>query len=121
VDLGTLAAVVAYFRRDLSAMLIVTFAGGGGDARLAWQLVVASIPLGLVGLFLQDIVETVLRTPLVIALASAGFGVLLYFADRYGCGEQDERRLGWTAALAISLALVIYRILLGILILVILI
>ena len=56
VHVGTLLAVVGYFRRELLAMLKAWFAAltGSGmtpDARLAWFVVVGTIPVGLVGLF----------------------------------------------------------------------
>jgi undecaprenyl-diphosphatase len=102
VHLGTLIAVVVYFRRDLVAMARGLFVTDSSDGRMARQLIIASIPLGLVGLFSADFVETTLRTPIVIALASAGFGVLLYAADRLWRGERTERMLGMRDVLLIG-------------------
>lgn len=95
VHFGTLAAVVVYFRRELIAMGGSLTAPATSDGRLAWQLLVATVPLGLAGLLFSDIVETALRSPWVIAAASAGFGVLLWLADRLGRKGRDERTLGW--------------------------
>jgi len=94
VHLGTLGAVVVYFRHDLVAMTKGLFVAGSADGRLARQLLLASIPLGLAGIVSADFVATALRDPLVIAAASAGFGVLLFAADRWRRGQRSERGLG---------------------------
>lgn len=103
VHLGTLVAVVVYFRRDLLAMIRGVFAPGSADGRLAWQLVLASIPLGIAGVLSADYVSTTLRSPAVIAATSAGFGVLLWLADRFGRGARDEQGLSLRDALLIGL------------------
>jgi undecaprenyl-diphosphatase len=94
VHLGTLAAVVVYFRHDLIAMTRGLFVADSPDGRLARQLIVASIPLGLAGILSYEFVSTDLRNPSVIASTSAGFGILLYVADRWGRGSRSERGLG---------------------------
>ena len=103
VHLGTLAAVVVYFRRDLFAMARGLTNAASADGRLARQLLIASVPLGLAGISSSDLVETTLREPLVIAFASAGFGILLFAADRWRRGSMSERELGWSGALMIGL------------------
>lgn len=102
VHLGTLTAVVVYFRQDLVAMAYGLFTPASDDGRLAWLLIVASIPLGLAGIFFADFVSTVLRRPWIIAVTSAGFGILLYAADRWGRGARIERELGFGEALVIG-------------------
>jgi undecaprenyl-diphosphatase len=103
VHLGTLTAVVAYFRHDLVAMARGLLVRDSVDGRLARQLIVASVPLGLAGILSADIVSTVLRSPAVIAAASAGFGILLWVVDRYRRGERSERELGLADVLIIGL------------------
>jgi len=102
VHLGTLLAVIVYFRRDLLAMARGLFSAGSADGRLAWQLLLASIPLGVAGILSADLVATTLRAPAVIAVASAGFGVLLWAADRWRRGSRDEHQLTLTEALLIG-------------------
>jgi undecaprenyl-diphosphatase len=103
VHLGTLAAVVVYFRHDLMAMARGLFTAGSADGRLAWYLLQASIPLGLAGVLSADLVATTLRTPWVIAVASAGFGVLLWAADRWRRGSRNEHQLKISEVLLIGL------------------
>ena len=102
VHLGTLTAVLVYFRNDLLAMLRDLFRLQSENGRLAWQLVLASVPLGLAGVLSADLVSTVLREPWIIAAASAGFGLVLWGADRFGRGQRSERELGFGGALIIG-------------------
>ncbi|RMH15771.1 MAG: undecaprenyl-diphosphate phosphatase [Gammaproteobacteria bacterium] len=111
VHLGTLAAVVGYFWRDLLRML-----GGGliclkerslGASQEGWLLfliLVATIPVGLAGLALKDIVETTLRSTTVIALASIGFGLLLWLADRQGRRQKTTEDWGLRQAMLVGCA-----------------
>jgi len=103
VHLGSLMAVVVYFRRELIAMARGLFIRGSADGRLAWQLIIASVPLGFIGALSADFVSTTLRTPAIIAAASAGFGVLLWVADRYGRGARNEHGLGLRDVVLIGL------------------
>jgi len=87
VHVGTLAAVVAFYRKDLVQIITawsrsVVGKGMTDDARLAWYVVLGTIPVGLVGITLPDVVETVLRSPLVIAAATLVFAFLLWFAEK---------------------------------------
>ncbi|HUF74212.1 MAG TPA: undecaprenyl-diphosphate phosphatase [Gammaproteobacteria bacterium] len=107
VHLGTLCAVIVYFRRDLLAMTRDLFVADSADGRLARQLLLASVPLGLAGVLTSDLVETALREPFVIAAASAGFGVLLWAADRWRRGDLSERDLGLGQVMLIGLGQVL--------------
>lgn len=104
VHLGTLAAVIVYFRRDLIGMAAAAAAAQPRrpEFRLAVCIVVASIPLGAAGLLFADQVEGVLRSPSVIAASTAGFGILLWLADRLGRGRRSEASLGWFEVVAIG-------------------
>jgi len=88
VHLGTLLAVVYYFRAEVVAILtgwtraVLRRPHDVQDAQLGWTLLAATVPLVVAGLFLEDLVSTTLRSPLVIAGATAFFGVLLWVADR---------------------------------------
>ena len=108
VHFGTLIAVIVYFRSDLIAMVasLGSIARGtpNADARLALQLIAASVPLGLAGLLFADFIENNLRSPLVIATTTAVFGLTLWPSDRFGRRQTDERRMGWQAAMFVGLA-----------------
>ena len=108
VHVGTLVAVLLYFRKDL---LVMTGAWVGSalgrrnteESRLAWLLLLATVPAGAAGLLLSDQIETSMRSILVIAVATLVFGVGLYIAERYGSKDQDMAQLGWRGALIIGL------------------
>lgn len=104
VQLGTLLAVVGYFRRDLWAM-----ARGDPRARkLAWLVLLGTIPIAIVGLLLRDIIEGPLTKDLrVIAAALIGLGLLMGAADRWGRRERPIAALTWRDALIVGTAQVL--------------
>jgi undecaprenyl-diphosphatase len=72
------------------------------DSRLAWQILVATIPVGLAGLLFAGYIEASFRNPLFVAGTLTFFGILMYLADRYGRGTRDEYSLSWPQAFAIG-------------------
>lgn len=112
VHFGTLAAVLVYFRRDLLAMAAAWFGHVSGrgttpDSRLAWAVILGTVPLGIAGFLGHDWIEANLRSAIVIAATTAGFGVALWLADVFGGHRRDEGTLGAADALLIGLAQVL--------------
>lgn len=113
LHVGTLLAVVLYFRKEVGAMT-VAWVGTLGigpeknqssfDGKLAWWIIFASIPLGLVGLFGKDFIEENLRSAAVIAITTLAFGVLLGFADIKAKENVEVEKLGFKGAMLIGLA-----------------
>ena len=98
VHLGTLTAVVYYFRSDLAKMglgfgqtLKQRNWKANRDGQMAWMIGFATIPVGIVGLALKDYIESDLRSIEVIGWASIGFGLLLLAADKMGKRERTEQ------------------------------
>lgn len=109
VHVGTLAAVVLYFRRELSKMTVswlgsVSGKGMDADAKLAWAVLLGTIPVGLCGLLFKDVIEEHLRHPYVLATTTLLFALLLWWADARTRGERDEYSIGWLDILFIGLA-----------------
>lgn len=110
VHLGTLLAVVWYFRHEVAAILTAWFAALFGrphdqdEAHLGWMIILATIPAVVLGFLFEDVIESRLRSPLVIATTTAVFGVALWLADLKRKQVADEHRIGWTFALAIGVA-----------------
>ncbi len=109
VHVGTLLAVILYFHEDVRRLLLAWFASivnrqMSADARLAWLVVLGTIPAALTGLLLDDVIETHLRSPLVIALTTIGFGVLLGVADQRGRQARREDSLSVMDVVWIGLA-----------------
>ena len=109
VHVGTLSAVVWYFRRELQVMLRDWLASIAqrrrvGDSNLAWAVGFGTIPAGLAGLLFNDYIETALRSPLVIAATTIIFGLLLWWADAQGKRARSEHTIGWRDVVVIGLA-----------------
>ena len=75
--IGTLAALVAYFRSELAQLVT-----GQLSRRFAMILFAATIPAGLIGMLLGKAIEANLRSPLLIAGTTALWGVVMWLADR---------------------------------------
>lgn len=112
VHVGTLTAVMLYFRGEIAAMAV---AGVDAlkrrrietpDAKLAWMIILASIPVVLLGLPLKSLLELLREDERLIALVIAGttigFGLLLWIADVRGNRSRDEYGLGWRGALLVG-------------------
>jgi undecaprenyl-diphosphatase len=110
VHLGSLLAVVSYFRRDvvqLSMAWVKSLAPhstANDESRLAWNIVIATMPVILAGLLLHDFVKGELRAPWVIATTTILFGLLLAWADWRGKRTQGIQGLSVRNALFIGLA-----------------
>jgi len=108
VHIGTLVAIVTYFRRTLVAMardwvLSVTQRREVGESRLAWAVLLGTIPAGIVGLLFRDDISTTLRDPRVIAFTMIGYAILLFIADRRP-GQRNERTINWLDVVVIGCA-----------------
>lgn len=101
LHIGTLVAAIAYFRND-----IVRYVGAGvrtlvrrerpidTDGRVAWLLVLSSLPAAAVGAVFEDTIDEKLGTPTIIAISLIVFGVLLGVADKaVGLRNVDKYRV----------------------------
>lgn len=108
VHVGTLTAVVLYFRKEISKMFFAWFASLKGkhseDSKLAWGVLIGTIPVGIAGLLFKDVISEHLRTPLVIAATTIIFGFLLWYADWSGKRKRDEHTLSWKDIIFIGCA-----------------
>ncbi len=108
VHVGTLTAVIIYFRKEISKMFFAWLASLKGrhseDSRLAWGVLIGTIPVGLAGLLFKDVISEHLRTPLVIAVTTIIFGLLLWYADWSGKRNRDEHSLSWKDIVIIGCA-----------------
>ncbi len=109
VHLGSLSAVMWYFRREVAAMSVDFFRAMTpesevtADGRLAWMIVLSTVPVVIFGLLMKGLVETDLRAPLVIAATTILFGLYLWWFDVKGARRRDEYSIRWRDALIIGL------------------
>lgn len=109
LNIGTLSAVLIYFRREVSAMahawlISIHSKQQTQDSKLAWWIIYATIPTALVGYFGKTLVETYLRSGYVIAVTTTLFGLLLWWADAKGKLSKTEYQTGLKGAVIIGLA-----------------
>jgi undecaprenyl-diphosphatase len=115
-QIGTEAAVLLYFRRDIGRIISAWLGSLGGrrkndpDARMGWLIIIGSIPIVVLGLLFQDQIETTFRDLRIVATALIVFGLILYWADRVGAKKRELGDLtvphGITFGLAQALALI---------------
>jgi len=109
VHVGSLAAVVLYFHKDI-LKLIVGWCSAlvtripTDDSRLGWMIIVATIPAGLAGLLFNDVIETHFRSIAVIMVTTIVFGLYLGFADWRGQRNIDLPQLTLLMAVLIGLS-----------------
>lgn len=105
-QLGTEAAVVVFFWRDITRIIGRWFQSLTGrvprkdpDALMGWWIIVGTIPIVVLGLLFQDQIETTLRSLWVVAIMLIVFGILLGVADRVGRKQRDIKDLTWKRGL----------------------
>lgn len=122
LHLGTLGAVLVYFRKELWILIKAGFASifqggikGDPNRKLAWLLVLGTIPAALAGFFLEDTIDRIfhlgsdgqgISTQVVLAIAFmlAFFGLLMYLVERFARHERTLGQLSWWDAFLIGLA-----------------
>jgi undecaprenyl-diphosphatase len=110
-QLGTMLAVVIYFRRDLlrivrtwSRSLREPELRSELDARLGWYLVIATIPISIFGLAFKDQIETGARDLYLIGTALIVLGLVLLLAERVGTRTRDLQTVGLRDAVVVGFA-----------------
>jgi undecaprenyl-diphosphatase len=108
LHVGTLAAILVFFRREVAAMAAaapaVFSARPGLPGRLLQAIAVGTVPVVIVGLLFNDTIERVLRTPAVAAGALAIGAVAMLAAERMGPRQRVEDSLSWSDAVVIGCA-----------------
>lgn len=109
--IGTLSAVIFYFRDDLRRIFTSWFSTGFSfedrQSRFVWYLAFATVPVAIAGFFISGVVETHLRSPFVIAATAIIFGTLLWLADAFGRSNRTMDSLTWKDVMLIGMAQVL--------------
>lgn len=114
LHLGTLTALLLFFWRDW-IKIIKSFFGSlkswnlknDAEQRLAWFLLIATIPGAIFGFFLEEQAETVFRNTLLVALTLAGLGLLLILAERAAQKRRNITEMNWWDSVLIGLSQVL--------------
>jgi len=106
---GTLVAVVIYFRHEILALakgFLASLIPSRQDLnqRLAWLIVLASIPAAIAGKLFEEQVATVLRSPVTVIITLSVGALIIFAVDRWGSKLKQLTELTWKNALMIGLA-----------------
>jgi undecaprenyl-diphosphatase len=111
IQVGAILAAVVYFFRDIVGIARAFFRGLAGaesrrdpEWRFALAVLVGSLPIGLVGFALKDVVKTIDKQLVTIALGLIVFSVVLVVAERRASQDREERSLTVLDGLLIGLA-----------------
>jgi undecaprenyl-diphosphatase len=111
IQLGTMAAVLLYFRADLIRIATAWLASlrdparrGTLDARLGWYLILATIPISLIGVALKDQIENGARDLYLIGSMLIFFGLVLLAAEAVSSRERDVSTITRRDAVVIGCA-----------------
>ena len=111
LHMATLVALLVYFRADWLRLIPAGLATlrdrsfrGDPDRRLAWLLVAATIPAVVAGVLLNDIVETAVRRPELVAVTLTIGAVILWLADRLGAKAGQVEAVTFPTAIGIGIA-----------------
>lgn len=109
IQMGAIAAVVVYFFGDIWRIARAWFLGlvkpeyrGQLDHRMGWYVIIGTIPVGLAGLLLKDLITGDLRSLWVVAAALIGWSVVMWWAERVGRQNRSERDLDARDALTVG-------------------
>jgi undecaprenyl-diphosphatase len=111
IQLGTMAAVVLYFRHDLWRIarawlseLRIPFAERSTDANLGWFIILGTIPISIVGLILKSQIESGARSLYLIGSALILFSFVMLWAERASTRERELSDMDGRDGLAIGFA-----------------
>jgi undecaprenyl-diphosphatase len=110
VQIGTLVAVIFYFRKDLTAIILDFFKQllaktpfATHAARLGWLLILATIPAGLAGVIFADVIEAAFSSPLIAGIGLLVTAVLMILAEKISQNIGDTQDITLITALSMGL------------------
>ena len=110
-QLGTEAAVVVYFARDIARIVKAWFSGlfvrahrDNVDYRLGWYVIIGTIPIGVLGFLFKDVIRSQARNLWVIATAMLVFSAVIAVAEYYGRQNRHVGQLTWRDGLIVGIA-----------------
>jgi undecaprenyl-diphosphatase len=109
-QMGAIVAVIVYFARDIWNIVRTWVLGlvkpeyrGHRDFRMGWYVIVGTIPVGIVGLLLKNVIKNDLRSLWVVAIALIAWSGVMWAAERVATQERSEKRLNLTDAVVVGI------------------
>lgn len=93
---GTLLSIAVFFFKDFINMITKGFTKGIKDeqGKILWYLIIATIPAGIAGVLFEEVIENAIRNNfIIIALALAIMGIIIYLADRYSSDKRNIKNM----------------------------
>lgn len=114
VQLGTLAAVIVYFWKDIKNILFAffnenlmkrnSFKEQSSDSKMGWYIVIGSIPIGVIGLTLKDFIRSSFtKDPFVIGMSLIVFALILWLAELLFKETKNMKTMGWKETLTMGI------------------
>jgi undecaprenyl-diphosphatase len=110
IQMGAIGAVIVYFARDIWNIARTWVLGlvkpeyrGHRDFRMGWYVIVGTIPVGVVGLLLRDVIKNELRSLWVVAFGLLGWSVVMWAAERSARQDRSEKRLNLGDAVIVGI------------------
>ncbi|WP_187344455.1 undecaprenyl-diphosphate phosphatase [Aldersonia kunmingensis] len=109
-QLGTEAAVLLYFARDIGRIVMAWFRGlrdatqRGLDYRIGWYVIIATIPIGVFGFVFKDAIRTAARNLWLISAMLIVFAIVIALAEHFGPKQRPIEQLTTRDGLAMGFA-----------------
>lgn len=109
VHVGSLVAVLSYFRKDVGNLIVGWFSSitrkqDTQEGKLAWCILIATLPAAFAGLLFGDFIELYLRSTKVIAVTTILFALALWWADAKGSSKKQLADMTLKLAIVIGIA-----------------
>jgi len=109
IQMGAILAVIVYFAGDIWNIARTWVLGlakpeyrGHRDFRMGWYVILGTIPVGIVGLLLRNVIKDDLRSLWVVAIALIGWSGVMWAAERVARQDRSEKRLNLADALVVG-------------------
>lgn len=106
LHLATLIAVIWFFRSEILKLFLSWLSSfknlREGIKDMSWLIIISTIPAALAGYLFEDKIETVFRSPLIVALMMILVGLLFIVIEKIGKQTDDLNKLDWKKALVIG-------------------
>ena len=115
IQIGTMAAVIIYFFKDLVEIVEGCFvdgvryvqspANGLGRARMGWYIILGTLPVAVIGLAFRKIIEgTLTKSLTVIGISAIVLALILWLAERVGSRKKEMANVTWLDSLIVGFA-----------------
>jgi len=110
LHLGTLLAIIIYFAKPTKILLIAWFKSFknlkklSDDQKIAWLIILGSIPAVFVGVFFSELIDLYIRNTLTVIITLIAGGILFLIIEKFYKAKLEIKDLTWKSALTIGIA-----------------